>query len=153
MTDSKESPSPMLPQSYQGVYLDGFTTLTTTTTSLFNSNLPNNTDNEHIVSSDEVLLWRSSGSGSSPVQPGGVDTDLTDIETAILRANQPIHIDETDEIEVAGSRGIWANKSEVNNWRGPKPIDAYPINEDPDPHIVTKSTSQMIEYVQEMAVR
>lgn len=152
MTNPNESASPILPQSYQGVYLDGFTTLTTTTTSLFNSNPANtNTKNGHIVSNDEVLEW-SSGSGSlSPVQPGAAE--LTDIETAILRANQPIHIDETDEIEVAGSRGIWANKSEVNNWRGPKPIEAYPINEDPDPHIVTKSTSQMIEYVQEMAVR
>ena len=79
---------------------------------------------------------------------------LSDIETAILRSTDaPININETEEINVLGQRGIWANKSEVINWKGLLPITDYLINEDPNPDVITKRVAQHIEYVQELAVR
>lgn len=40
---------------------------------------------------------------------------LSSVELAILRSNAPIEISGSEEITVNGERGIWANKSEVNN--------------------------------------
>jgi hypothetical protein len=55
---------------------------------------------------------------------------FSEIEASILRSNDtPVQIDETDELSVLGQRGIWANKSEVVNWKGPMPIEQYTINE------------------------
>ena len=52
-----------------------------------------------------------------------------------------------------GQRGIWINKSEVNNWRGEIDINEYLINEDPNPEIISKKVTQNIEYIQELAIR
>ena len=60
---------------------------------------------------------------------------------------------ETEEINVLGQRGIWANKSEVINWKGLIPITDYLINEDPNPEIVNKRVNQHLEYIQELAIR
>ena len=65
----------------------------------------------------------------SSAQPSGSQY-FSEIEASILRSNDtPVQIDETDELSVLGQRGIWANKSEVVNWKGPMPIDQYTINE------------------------
>ncbi|RNA22290.1 hypothetical protein BpHYR1_026731 [Brachionus plicatilis] len=76
---------------------------------------------------------------------------LSQIEQAILRSNEPISIGETEEISVNGHRGIWANKSEVINWQGD--LAKYDINEDTNPAILNKKTSQTLDYVQELAIR
>ena len=79
---------------------------------------------------------------------------LSNIETAILRSNDtPIEIDETEELSVLGQRGIWANRSEVVNWKGIIPISEYLINEDANPEILNKRVKQQLEYVQELAIR
>ena len=79
---------------------------------------------------------------------------LSDMEAAILRSSDaPIQINETEEINVLGQRGIWANKSEVVNWKGIMPITDYLINEDPNPEIINKRVTQHLEYIQELAVR
>jgi hypothetical protein len=78
---------------------------------------------------------------------------LSDIETLILRANEPTVFNESDEIEVLGQRGIWLNKQEVINWRGLLPISEYKINEDANPEVITKRSLQKLEYIQELAVR
>jgi hypothetical protein len=75
------------------------------------------------------------------------------VETAILRSNIPIEINETEEITVNGERGIWANRAEVVNWRGVIPITEYIINEDLNPEIITKRTEQSLVYIQELAIR
>ena len=47
----------------------------------------------------------------------------SEVEAAILRsADEPISVNEADEITAAGQRGIYANKAEVAKWRGPLPI-------------------------------
>jgi hypothetical protein len=70
---------------------------------------------------------------------------LSDVEAAILRANIPIELNETEEITVNGQRGIWANKTEVSNWRGVCPLSEYQINADPNPEIITKRACQHLE--------
>jgi len=83
-----------------------------------------------------------------------LSTYLSEIETAILRSNEtPIELDEIDELTVLGQRGIWANKSEVLNWKGQLPIESYLINEDSEPEIITKRVKRHLEYVQELAIR
>lgn len=78
----------------------------------------------------------------------------SEIENAILRSTHPIPISVQDEeISVNGERGIWINKAESLNWKSSIPLNIYPINEDTEPEILTKSTSQKIEYVQELAIR
>lgn len=78
---------------------------------------------------------------------------LSDIELAILKSSVPINLQETEEISVLGHTGIWANKTEVVNWRGPRPINEYPINMDDAPEILTKRTQETLTYIQELAVR
>jgi hypothetical protein len=65
----------------------------------------------------------------------------------------PIEITEQDEISVFGQRGVWANKSEELNWKGIVPLSEYRINQDPNPHVITKKVKKQLEYVQELAVR
>jgi len=78
----------------------------------------------------------------------------SEVEAAILRsADEPISVNEADEITAAGQRGIYANKAEVVNWRGPLPITDYPINDDSNPEVITKRVTQQLEYVQELAIR
>lgn len=74
-------------------------------------------------------------------------------EEAILSSNEPIEINETDEITIDGHSGILANKAEINEWRGIVPLRDYAINRDPFPEIVNKKTTQEIDYVQELAFR
>ncbi len=44
---------------------------------------------------------------------GGMSSAISQIEQAILRSQNPIEIQESEEITVNGHRGVWANKSEV----------------------------------------
>jgi hypothetical protein len=78
---------------------------------------------------------------------------LSPIEIEILRSKVPIEINQTEEICVLGQRGIWANKHEVLGWRGPVPVNEYPINEDMTPRLITKKPEQNLMYIQELAVR
>jgi len=78
----------------------------------------------------------------------------SEVEAAILRsADEPISVNESEEVNAGGQRGIYANKAEVVNWRGPLPITEYSINEDPNPEVITKRVTQQLEYVQELAIR
>jgi hypothetical protein len=72
----------------------------------------------------------------------------SDIEQQILRAQQPVQINESEEITVNGERGLWANKAEVINWRGVIPIEQYTINQDNNPEIITKRSNQHLEVCQ-----
>ena len=78
---------------------------------------------------------------------------LSEVETAILRSNVPVEVNESEEITVLGQRGIWANRAEVVNWKGDMALEEYQINEDADPEVITKQTEQRLEYVQELAIR
>ncbi|RNA05578.1 hypothetical protein BpHYR1_048824, partial [Brachionus plicatilis] len=81
------------------------------------------------------------------------DNYLSKIEASIIQSENPIEIDESEEIEVNGEKGIWANKNEVINWRGELPIHEYKINTDINPEVLIKNSRQQIEYIQELAIR
>lgn len=74
-------------------------------------------------------------------------------ETEMLKAVEPLEVTETDEAEVFGQRGIWANKAEVSKWRGDIPIEQYPLNKDFKPKVLIKKSARSIEYTQEIALR
>ena len=78
---------------------------------------------------------------------------LSQIELAILRSANPIEVNESEEITVIGQRGIWLNKAEVNAWKGDLALSEYKIHEDANPEIITKKVTQIVEYVQELAIR
>lgn len=80
-------------------------------------------------------------------------TVLSDIELKILRSENPIDFQASEEITVLGERGVWINKHEVEAWRGDLDISEYKIHEDLNPQIITKRVKQEVEYVQELAVR
>jgi len=47
----------------------------------------------------------------------------SEIENAILKSvDIPIQVCESEEITALGQRGIYVNKSEVDNWKGEIPI-------------------------------
>jgi hypothetical protein len=81
---------------------------------------------------------------------------LSEYEAAILRARDPVKINElSEEITLPdGQRGFWTNKEESMRWQGgPVPIDDYPLNIDEHPTVITKKAATNVEYVQEIAVR
>lgn len=94
--------------------------------------------------------YASSVMNASSANLGQDAQGLSSVEAAILRSRNPIDVNETEEITVLGQRGIWANKSEVMNWRGPIPITEYQINEDSNPEVITKQSDQSLVYVQEL---
>lgn len=75
------------------------------------------------------------------------------MEQQILRSIEPIAINEESLIEVNGESGIWANKHESEFWQGSVALEDYKINEDNDPEIVYKKSGEVLEYVQELAIR
>jgi hypothetical protein len=117
---------------------------------------------ENRIAHDLIELLKTSGASPQSVSRSLTQlsqsnmisaTLLSEIEAAILRSSEPVQLNETDEIEVLGQRGIWANKAEVLNWRGVIPISEYLINEDANPEVITKRSQQILEYLQEIAIR
>ena len=102
------------------------------------------------VALDLLELIRSNDSTLTATQKTQL---LSAIESEMLSSSEPIASAESEIIEVNGSRGIWMNKSEVANWQGEIPITQYLINNDANPEIITKRSQQVLEYVQEMAIR
>ena len=95
----------------------------------------------------------ASASGSASASAAGSGAVLSQIEAAILRSTKPIDISETEEITVIGQRGVWANKAEVTAWKGDLAISEYKIHEDSNPQIINKKVTQVVEYIQELAIR
>jgi len=75
------------------------------------------------------------------------------IEQAIRNASVPIASNETEEVNAFGYRGILLNRSQVQGWNGPVPINQYKLNNDSNPEVVTKVSSQPVEYEQDIQVR
>lgn len=75
------------------------------------------------------------------------------MEQAIRRSNVPINVNDNEQITAHGQRGLWINKNECQNWKGPVSIDNYKLNYDPDPEIIYKENHQPVEYTQDIMVR
>ena len=109
----------------------------------------------NIASASKVVTSSSTSASKVTVSSSASSSSavLSQIELAILRSTNPIEINETEEITVIGQRGVWANKAEVSAWRGDLAISEYKIYEDSNPEIITKKVTQLVEYVQELAIR
>ena len=114
------------------------------------------------IANDLLQFSRTGGASSSAAALSSTGASVpvigalqytSEIESAIIRATTPININETEEITVLGNRGVWANRTEVVNWKGIIPIEQYLINEDANPEVITKRVRQQLEYVQELAIR
>jgi hypothetical protein len=111
----------------------------------FNVSFGNQTPD--ITRSAQSVLYGQNG--NNRLTPSSVaQAYKSEIEAQILNAQQqPAQLsnNETDEISVNGERGIYANKSEVANWRGQIPIEQYEINKDCNPEIITKRPTQAVD--------
>lgn len=77
----------------------------------------------------------------------------SEIEQALVHAKQPLDNIRGGERVTAGPySGIYLNKHEVDKWRGPIPIDQYPIHNDPNPEVIKKRMDKLV-YTQELGVR
>lgn len=66
------------------------------------------------------------------------------IEQAILSSEEePISIDTTETITANGETGLWLNKAEEENFKGPIPLKSYPINTDSAPLVINKKSKQI----------
>lgn len=77
----------------------------------------------------------------------------SEIEQAIVQSQDPIDLEENEEIEANDVRGVWLNKTENLNWQGPIPLEKYEINQDPEPEILNKKPAQKLLYKQQVQVR
>jgi hypothetical protein len=81
------------------------------------------------------------------------------VTASILNSSSaPVDLPATDEqpgmITVQGESGYFVNRQDVVSWQcGPLPLDQYPINQDPDPQVITKRVEQPVHYTQEVAIR
>jgi hypothetical protein len=75
-------------------------------------------------------------------------------EEILLKSYRPLKSNETHPIKVNGECGVWLNKSETDKWlKTNKNLDKYPINVDPNPIVIKKSSSDKIIYTQEIGIR
>jgi len=86
-------------------------------------------------------------------KPKSPETFLSPLEELILRSNVPVVVDEDEEITALGFTGIHANRLETVNWKSFYNLSDYPLNQDPNPEIIRKNSTQNIEYIQELAIR
>lgn len=110
------------------------------------TNLPNL--NQNIGYSNEARV-------ATPTRLEQTGSYESNVEREIIGSTSPVSVHETEEINVLGQRGIYMNKSEVQGWSRASqvPIGDYPINNDPQPQVIHKRPKQMVNYIQEMAVR
>ncbi len=105
------------------------------------------------IATDLLALIGGNSSASVSASANSAVEWLSQIEQTILRSANPVEISETEELTVLGQRGLWINRAEVNAWRGDIAISEYRIHEDRNPQIITKRVEQVLEYVQELAIR
>lgn len=75
------------------------------------------------------------------------------VENEVIDSESPIPFNEHEEITVAGERGLWLNKHEVQNWRGTIPIHEYQINEDCNPEQIVKTIHKPVKYIQNVWIK
>jgi len=91
-------------------------------------------------------------SSSSSAGAAAVAAYNSQIEQQVISARQPIQVQEREQIQAGPYRGIYLNKQEVEQFRGPIPVEQYKINEDPNPEVIRKRLDKL-RYTQEVAVR
>lgn len=78
------------------------------------------------------------------------------IKIAFVNLTEGIDFDMTTDLtEELGLdlEDVCGNKSEVSNWKGPIPINDYPINLDPDPIVIKKEVKKKFECNRKVIVK
>ena len=79
---------------------------------------------------------------------------ISRVEEAMRASRNPISLQDREEVSVNGIRGIFANKTEVQNFRGPVPIEQYSLNTNTsDAEIVNKTPADCVVDTQEIKYR
>jgi hypothetical protein len=97
-----------------------------------------------------------SSSGVFQSGGGGHFEATSRVSEQILNARQPIAVNESamTTVRVNGQdiTGVWVNKDECLNWRGPIPLEHYAINTDAAT-VIRKQTAHSYDQVQNISVR
>lgn len=78
---------------------------------------------------------------------------FSQIENAIIQSENPIEINDAEEIEALNLRGTWINKEENLNWNGPIPLEKYELHQDPNPELLIKKPTDILKYKQEVKIK
>jgi hypothetical protein len=78
---------------------------------------------------------------------------ISNLEQQILNSQNPIPINEIEQIEAGGYRGIYANKNEHVNWNGPIPLNQYQFNSDSNPEVIRKKPVEKVQYQQHVGIK
>jgi hypothetical protein len=120
---------------------------------------PGRTDYDSLLSSKPInqapqpVLLTKPAYHVTPEYSNNNNYPVSQVEQALLSAKQPLHSLSTREHFNHGSlRGIYLNKHEVDQWRGPVPVESYPLHDDPNPEVIRKRIDR-VDYVQHFGVR
>ena len=75
------------------------------------------------------------------------------VSSQINHQQNNIKSESNDIITVNGITGVWVNKEECLNWRGPIPLEQYKINQDSNPTIIRKKRTVNTDSIQRICVR
>jgi hypothetical protein len=118
----------------------------------------NNNNNHHQQQQQPTLSGHSVLSSNSGHQHEVVSVKphsgfQSQVEQQLLAAKSPLEHLKSHEVVQAGQfRGVLLNKQELENWRGPVPLEQYRLHDDPCPEVIKKRMDK-IKYTQEMGVR
>jgi hypothetical protein len=73
-------------------------------------------------------------------------------EQAVVNARQPLALPASGRVQAGGFSGAQLNKHEELAFRGPRPLETYPINNDLNPQVIRKQSAP-VRYTQQVAVR
>lgn len=76
-----------------------------------------------------------------------------EMEKEIIESRNPLPLDENVKINVNGYTGVWSNRLESVNWKGPIPLENYRINNDPDPYVIKKKPESKLTFNQDVKVK
>jgi hypothetical protein len=77
----------------------------------------------------------------------------SNVEQAVINSKAPIAFNnETEEVQAGRFRGKLLNRDELQQFRGPIPLEQYKINDDQNPEVIRKRLDKL-RYTQEVAVR
>lgn len=88
-----------------------------------------------------------------PEQTVVLKTSSPIVDSVLAAKSRPVDVSTEETATVEGHTGYLANRADLTNWRGPLPLEEYPINHDPNPELIIKRIEQPVVYKQEVAVR
>jgi hypothetical protein len=102
------------------------------------------------------VIGGGGGASSTSYVSGGEAVWESRVASAILNANTPVAVNETalTTVRINGQEitGIWVNRDECLNWRGPIPIERYAISTDAAT-VIRKQATHTYDATQNISVK